>query len=145
MKVILSKHAGFCFGVKRAVSLLEDEIQKGEKRIYTLGHIIHNEDFNESLEKRGVSNISVEDLDTLSPSESLVFVRTHGVPWEVVQSLEEKGIPYVDATCPFVKKIHHIVVEEEKKAVAEEACKPAKKSVFTDESSNFADKAFRFG
>ena len=118
MKIILSKHAGFCFGVKRAVSLLEEEILKGEKKIFTLGHIIHNEDFNESLEKRGVSNISVEDLDSISPADSLVFVRTHGVPQWVVEKLEEKGIPYVDATCPFVKKIHHIVLEEEKKAIS---------------------------
>ena len=120
MKIILSQHAGFCFGVKRAVSLLEEEILKGEKKIYTLGHIIHNEDFNESLEKRGVSNIGVGDLDKISPADSLVFVRTHGVPYPVIEKLEEKGISYVDATCPFVKKIHHIVVAEEKRALSEE-------------------------
>ncbi len=117
MKILLSPHAGFCFGVRRAVELLEEEIRRGQKKIFTLGHIIHNEDFNESLVRRGVRNIDVADLDAL-PHDALVFVRTHGIPFPVVEKLEEKGIPYVDATCPFVKKIHSIVQEEEQKALA---------------------------
>ena len=60
MKVLLSEYAGFCFGVRRAVELLEKEICVGEREIFTLGHIIHNEDFNESLARRGVKNIEVE-------------------------------------------------------------------------------------
>ena len=117
MKILLSEHAGFCFGVRRAVELLEQEICRGEKKIFTLGHIIHNEDFNESLERRGVQNVDTEDLDDL-PSDALVFVRTHGIPLSVIEKLERENIPYVDATCPFVKKIHTIVREEEEKALA---------------------------
>ncbi len=125
MRILLSEHAGFCFGVRRAVELLEEQIQLGEKKIYTLGHIIHNEDFNESLARRGVSNISTEDLDRISGEDALIFVRTHGVPQPVIEELEKKGFPYIDATCPFVKKIHNIVLEEEKKALEE-----GKKAVF---------------
>ncbi len=117
MKILLSEHAGFCFGVRRAVELLEKEISLGGKRIYTLGHIIHNEDFNSDLEKRGVVNLEPEDLETVDGENSLVFIRTHGIPAPVVKILEEKKIPYVDATCPFVKKIHNIVIEEEKRAL----------------------------
>ena len=124
MKILLSEHAGFCFGVRRAVELLEQEIARGEKEIFTLGHIIHNEDFNESLARRGVRNITTDDLDRL-PKNALVFVRTHGIPLSVIEKLEKDGIPYVDATCPFVKKIHSIVQQEEKKALSE-----GKKAVF---------------
>ncbi len=118
MKILLSEHAGFCFGVRRAVELLETELACGEKTICTLGHIIHNEDFNRDLEKRGVLNCSVSDLDSLEKEKTLVFVRTHGVPLEVISALEKKGFSYVDATCPFVKKIHTIVLEEEEKALS---------------------------
>lgn len=119
MKILLSEHAGFCFGVRRAVELLEKEIAQGEKEIFTLGHIIHNEDFNESLARRGVKNIDVSELDHL-PERALVFVRTHGIPLPVIEKLEREGIPYVDATCPFVKKIHSIVQTEEEKALSSE-------------------------
>ncbi|MBE6712204.1 MAG: bifunctional 4-hydroxy-3-methylbut-2-enyl diphosphate reductase/30S ribosomal protein S1 [Ruminococcaceae bacterium] len=117
MKILLSEHAGFCFGVRRAVDLLEKEIQRADKEIFTLGHIIHNEDFNESLARRGVRNIDTDDLDFL-PENALVFVRTHGVPLSVLEKLDRKGIPCVDATCPFVKKIHNIVRLEEEKALS---------------------------
>ena len=117
MKVLLTQHAGFCFGVRRAVDLLEKEIARGEKRICTLGHLIHNEVFNEALEKRGVVNIDEEDIESLSPERDLVFVRTHGVTREVLERLERSGVPFVDATCPNVKKIHDIVRTEEEAAV----------------------------
>ena len=84
MKILLSEHAGFCFGVRRAVELLEQEIRRGEKEIFTLGHIIHNEDFNDSLARRGVKNIDTDALDHL-PENALVFVRTHGVPLSVME------------------------------------------------------------
>ena len=96
---------------------VEKELSGGNKTVYTLGHIIHNEDFNRDLENRGVKTIEEKDLEILSPADSLIFVRTHGVPRSVIEKLEEKGFSYVDATCPFVKKIHSIVLEEEKKAI----------------------------
>ncbi len=118
MKILLSEHAGFCFGVRRAVDLLEEQIRAGKADLYTLGHIIHNEDFNADLERRGVRCLEEADLETLSPENTLVFIRTHGIQQRVIRRLEELGIAYVDATCPFVKKIHNIVLDEEKKAIS---------------------------
>ena len=116
MNVILSEHAGFCFGVRRAVDLIRAEIARGGKRICTLGQIIHNEDFNQALAQKGVLNIGEADIPSLSPEKDLVFIRTHGVPLRVIEELDRSGVPYVDATCPFVKKIHSIVISEEEKA-----------------------------
>jgi len=118
MKILLSEHAGFCFGVRRAVELMEQHLSEGECKIYTLGHIIHNEDFNESLTRRGVVNLAEEDLDGIE-KDSLVFIRTHGVPASLTERLEKMGISYIDATCPFVKKIHEIVRQEEQRAERE--------------------------
>ena len=115
MNILLSEHAGFCFGVRRAVELLESRLSEG-KKIYTLGHIIHNEDFNADLERRGVVCVSPEELDRVE-KDALVLIRTHGVTRDTVKRLEEHGLDYLDATCPFVKKIHNIVLEEERKAL----------------------------
>lgn len=118
MKILLSEHAGFCFGVRRAVEMLEKELSSG-KKIYTLGHIIHNEDFNADLERRGVTCLSVDDVAGVKEENALVFIRTHGIPKDVIDSLDDLGISYIDATCPFVKKIHRIVQEEEERALKE--------------------------
>ncbi len=118
MRICLSEHAGFCFGVRRAVELLEKELVAGKRRVFTLGHIIHNEDFNADLERRGVTNLSVKELDGISKDDALVFIRTHGVTKKVVRELEERSIPFIDATCPFVKKIHKIVKEEEERSLS---------------------------
>ena len=116
MKILLSEHAGFCFGVRRAVEMLEKELAVGENRIFTLGQIIHNEDFNTDLAGRGVVCVGESDLENIPREGSLVFIRTHGVSREVIQRLEALDLPYVDATCPFVKKIHNIVLDEENKS-----------------------------
>ena len=118
MNILLSRHAGFCFGVRRAVDMIEEHLSRGDRKIYTLGHIIHNEDFNEELARRGVVNIDLNDLDSVPKENSLVFIRTHGVPNPVLQALSNRGIPFVDATCPFVQKIHQIVSKEEQESLA---------------------------
>ncbi len=114
MKVITAKSAGFCFGVKKAVDTVYEEIEKGG-RIYTYGEIIHNELVVEDLEKKGVTVLnSVEELNEIE--EGTVIIRSHGVSKDIYELLEEKkGIRVVDATCPFVLKIHKIVSEESKK------------------------------
>ena len=105
-QVTLAKSAGFCFGVKRAVNKVYEEAKKG--RVYTYGPIIHNEEVVKDMEKRGVRVIrSEEDLAALK--EGTVIIRSHGVEKRVYEKLEKKGIHIVDATCPFVKKIHKIV------------------------------------
>lgn len=107
-KIILAKTAGFCFGVDRAVNLVYDLVEKGEK-VCTLGPIIHNAQLVSDLENKGVKIIdTVED----APKGYTVVVRTHGVEKEVIDELSEIKIHYVDATCPFVMKIHNIVKKQ---------------------------------
>ena len=115
MEVIRAKSAGFCFGVKRAVETVYEQVEKEkEKQIYTYGPIIHNEEVIKDMEKHGVKVLrSEEELAALD--EGLVIIRSHGVPKRICDKLEEKGISYVDATCPFVKRIHNIVQEESRK------------------------------
>ena len=108
-EVTTAKSAGFCFGVKRAVDMVYDEAKKGE-RVYTLGPIIHNQQVVEDLEKKGVKVIdSVNDIN--NGYDATVIIRSHGVPEKVINALREKSVNIVDATCPFVLKIHKIVKE----------------------------------
>lgn len=114
MEVTVAKSAGFCFGVKRAVDTVYREIESGEKPVYTFGPIIHNEQVVEELENRGVQVIHSEDeLEGLSGGT--VVIRSHGVSRDVCEKIEARGMKIVDATCPFVKKIHRIVDEEGRK------------------------------
>ncbi len=115
MKVQLAKTAGFCFGVKRAVDTVYEQVKKHKgKRIYTFGPIIHNEEVIKDIERHGVTVLnSIKELEELR--EGIVIIRSHGVAKSICDILESNGISYVDATCPFVKKIHHIVQEESSK------------------------------
>ena len=107
--VILAKSAGFCFGVKRAVDTVYE--QTGKKNVYTFGPIIHNEEVVKDLEKKGVFVINtMEELDDIT--EGTVIIRSHGVSSAVYEALQKKGVEIVDATCPFVLKIHNIVKQE---------------------------------
>ncbi len=113
MEVILAKSAGFCFGVKRAVERVYEQTDSG-KKIYTYGPIIHNEEVVKDLEQKGVSVIETkEELGALT--EGTVVIRSHGVPKHIYDLIEEKGLECVDATCPFVKRIHNIVEKESAK------------------------------
>ncbi len=110
MEIKLANSAGFCFGVKRAVEKVYEQIENG-KKIYTFGPIIHNETVVADLEKHGVKVIdSVDALRSLS--DGAVVIRSHGVPKEIYDILDEQGLECIDATCPFVKKIHRIVEKE---------------------------------
>ena len=115
MNVILAKTAGFCFGVKRAVDTVYRQIAKHPgRKIYTYGPIIHNAEVIKDMEARGVTVLREED-ELEQAKDGIVIIRSHGVPKRVCDRLEELGIPYVDATCPYVKKIHRIAMEEEEK------------------------------
>ena len=110
MEVILAKTAGFCFGVKRAVDTVYEQIETG-KKIYTYGPIIHNEEVVKDLEAKGVTVI--ETLDELKNCEAgTVIIRSHGVSKAEYNFIKEHNFEIVDATCPFVKKIHNIVEQE---------------------------------
>ncbi len=106
--VTVAKTAGFCFGVQRAVDMAEKACQE-YGCIWALGDIIHNAHEVGRLEKLGVHK--AEDVADI-PDGVPVLIRAHGVPERVVQQLEQKGCRIVDATCPFVGKIHRIVREE---------------------------------
>jgi len=113
MEVVLAKSAGFCFGVKRAVETVYNEIDSN-KNIYTYGPIVHNEMVVRDLENKGVKVIdSIDELNDIK--EGTLIIRAHGIPKYIYDTIEKKGLKIVDATCPFVKKIHRIVEESSKK------------------------------
>ena len=113
MEVIVAKTAGFCFGVKRAVEQVYEQIEKAEKPVYTYGPIIHNEFVVKDLEEKGVRVLNTkEELSALE--DGIVVIRSHGVGKQIYELLESRKITVVDATCPFVKKIHRIVEEQTK-------------------------------
>jgi small subunit ribosomal protein S1 len=108
MNIIVSEHAGFCFGVKNAVKKALEEAEKQKKPIHTLGQLIHNNTTIKDLENRGI--YAVNRLDELKPGDT-VIIRAHGIPEKTEAELKEKQIHIIDATCPFVKKIHRLAVE----------------------------------
>ena len=106
MEILLAKTAGFCFGVKRAVETVYEQVGKGN--IYTYGPIIHNEEVVKDLEQKGVFVIDKES-DISALSEGTVVIRSHGVERRIYDLIKDNSLELVDATCPFVKKIHNIV------------------------------------
>ncbi len=111
MQVIVAKSAGFCFGVQRAVDTVYEQVKKGVRPIYTYGPIIHNEVVVQDLEEKGVRVLEgKEALEQLT--EGTVIIRSHGVGREIYDLVHAKGLNCVDATCPFVKKIHRTVEKE---------------------------------
>ncbi len=104
MKILVGKHSGFCFGVQRAVEMAEHAAGSGPA--YTYGNIIHNEDVVESLRQKGV--VPIESLDALQEGDTLI-IRAHGAPPKVYELCKERGVRVLDATCPFVMRIHKIV------------------------------------
>ena len=110
MEVVVAESAGFCFGVQKAVDTVYSEVEKG-KKIYTFGPIIHNDFVVSDLEKKGVGII--EDLDRIDDlEEGVVIIRSHGVSKNTQEILERSHHTVVDATCPFVKKIHKTVEKD---------------------------------
>ena len=112
-EIITAKSAGFCFGVKRAVDTVYELLDTGED-IYTYGPIIHNEEVVKDLESRGVGVLDEKNINS-SPKNGTVVVRSHGISEEEHNKLKQSGCRVVDATCPFVKRIHDIVREASEK------------------------------
>ena len=109
MKLRLAKSAGFCYGVRRAVELAGEAAASGRPCVM-LGSIIHNRDVVGSLARQGVTAVDrVEDV----PRGCGVIIRSHGESRETYRRLEERGAEILDATCPNVKRIHHIVARAE--------------------------------
>ena len=113
--VVLAKSAGFCFGVKRAVNMVYEEIEKSEANtpIYTYGPIIHNDEVVKDFASKGVT--LVKELSELANlPKGKIIVRSHGISRAEYEEMEQYGFTVVDATCPFVRKIHKIVDEHSK-------------------------------
>ncbi len=108
MKITLAKTAGFCFGVNRAVQMVYDLVDCGEK-VCTLGPIIHNSQMVEELTSKGVRVVSVPNE---AKGDETLVIRSHGVGKAVYEGAENVGVRVCDATCPFVAKIHKIVAEQ---------------------------------
>ena len=106
-KIIVAESAGFCFGVNRAINILYKLIDKN-KPACTLGPIIHNMQMVNELREKGVRTI--DKISEAKENETIV-IRSHGVPQSIVDEINERHLDYIDATCPFVSKIHKIVSE----------------------------------
>ena len=107
-KFFVAKSAGFCFGVDRAVKIVYNSLDS-RRKVTTLGPIIHNNDVVSKLEAKGVSVINSPDEAT---ADMKVIIRSHGVGKQVYKQLEEKGCEIVDATCPFVARIHKAAYDQ---------------------------------
>ena len=112
-EIRISEYSGFCFGVKRAVDMINESIENSKASICCLGELIHNRIFNQTLRDRGVRFINEDELGGLG-SDALVFLRAHGTTKQIFNTLNQNGIKYVDATCPYVSKIHKIVALQPK-------------------------------
>ena len=111
VRVVTAKNAGFCFGVRRAVDTVNELRSKTDKKIYTIGELIHNSIFVERLKQQNIHVIEEDDIPMLEKDKDniILVVRAHGIKKELVEYLEKKGFEYVNATCPYVERIHEIV------------------------------------
>lgn len=110
MEIITAQSAGFCFGVQRAVDEVQKQIVSGKKPVYTYGPIIHNQQVVDSLAACGVIVIHSEE-ELRGIHEGTIIIRSHGVARRIQNIMEHSGADIIDATCPFVKKIHGIAEE----------------------------------
>lgn len=118
MNIQVAKHAGFCFGVRRATKAAEDALEQGEGAIYTLGRLIHNDGYVADLQRRGMGEISPGDLDDIcrraeNGERITVIIRAHGEVQENLSRLltcaqKHKNLTVLDCTCPYVTKVREI-------------------------------------
>lgn len=111
MNIKIAEFAGFCFGVSRAMDLVYDAVNKKYKKICMVGPIIHNPDIIKDLKSKGVR---VVDCASEVLEDEVAIIRAHGITKEEQDELSKRNIEYIDTTCPFVKKIHNIVLKAEK-------------------------------
>lgn len=105
-RLIVASSAGFCMGVKRALAIAEKAAVSSKHKVFTLGPIIHNRLVIQELEQKDICAISSIEEDT---DRTPVIIRAHGVPPEIYERLDVKGIPFYDATCPKVKAVQKII------------------------------------
>src|SRR5688572_2385335 len=105
MEVLLAEEYGFCFGVERAVEMVEEVVEEGARPIRSLGPLIHNAQEMERLGARGVSTI---DSPQEAGADTIAVIRAHGVTPQVQRELEQRAAKVIDATCPFVTRVQHL-------------------------------------
>ena len=105
-EIIRADHSGFCFGVREAIAKAEAAVREYDKRIYSYGPLIHNKQVTDRLEKKGVRVIESPDE---AECGAVVIIRSHGVGKRFYEIAEEKNWTLIDATCPFVARIHDLV------------------------------------
>ena len=104
-KILLAEHSGFCFGVRRAIKIARHAASESKQPIYSLGPLIHNRQEVEKLREKGIHVAkTLRGIKT-----GTVIIRSHGIHPETRKKVESKGLSIVDATCPFVQKVHQIV------------------------------------
>ena len=112
MEIKIAKHAGFCFGVKKAIEIAEEVAQSSDENIYVLGQLVHNEKVINNLKEKGI--VFVENINEI-PQNSITVLRAHGEPGTTYQILEEKSIVkgknLNDATCPLVTLVHNVAIK----------------------------------
>ena len=107
LEIITADEAGFCFGVKRAIEIVKEAVAGTDKKVYTLGPLIHNPQVVEDLRQKGVH--LADDISEIE--DGILVIRTHGVSPKVLNKAEEKNLDIIDATCPFVKNAHKYAKE----------------------------------
>ena len=105
MEVLLADEYGFCFGVERAVEMVEGAVQEGARPIRSLGPLIHNA---QEMERLGAQGISTIDTPDEADSDTVAVIRAHGVTPKVQHDLEQRAAKVIDATCPFVTRVQHL-------------------------------------
>ncbi|MBW2977828.1 4-hydroxy-3-methylbut-2-enyl diphosphate reductase [Candidatus Woesearchaeota archaeon] len=111
-KITLAKHAGFCFGVKRALNIVTSAKNKNKtKKVNIFGPLIHNPQEIKRLEKKGIKTVYKLHKNL----KDILVIRAHGVPDSLIKRAKAKGLKTIDATCPFVKQVHVISKDLEKK------------------------------
>jgi len=110
MKIIVAPHAGFCFGVERAIELAEEAAKytKEGKKVFTYGPLIHNPQEIGRLQTLGINVLNDESR---LGKDTVLILRSHGIPPQKERELKSKGVKIIDATCPYVKKVHEAIVK----------------------------------
>ena len=103
MEIVIAEKAGYCFGIENAMKMVEDTMHSGQKKIYSLGPISHNTQETQRLADQGI--IIIDDEDVKKIDSGCVILRSHGVGKNIIRILEEKRIPIVNATCPYVRAV----------------------------------------
>ena len=113
-KIVRAENAGFCFGVKQAIEKAEKAADGNDSGIFTMGSLIHNERVTADLEKKGIATI--DSLEQAAEGDT-VIIRSHGEGRAFYEAAESRKVKLIDATCPFVAKIHKLVYDTDKKVI----------------------------